>query len=127
MVTAGDLMPKEVVHKMYAHHPSAQIHILYGSTESCEPVISCGTPSDEEGAIGVPLPSVQLSLEEEVAIQAGATLFEELWEGNHCTHRVHQWTLSRFSSCRSVWGMVFYSSIDRRIENIWSSGVTTVD
>ena len=93
MVSAGDIMPTELLHRISAQNPSGKIHILYGSTEVLRSCHRSWVPSDEEGCIGVPLPSAQLSIEEGVVFQRGSTLFEELWEGERCIHRQNKWRL----------------------------------
>ena len=87
IVSAGDIMPTELLHRISAQNPSAKIHILYGSTEVLRSCHRSWIPSDEEGCIGSPLPSAQLSIEEDIVFQRGSTLFEEMWEGERCIHR----------------------------------------
>lgn len=93
MVSAGDIMPSELLHRLSAQNPSAKIHILYGSTEVLRSCHRSWVPSDEEGCIGSPLPSAQLSIEEDIVFQRGSTLFEEMWEGERCIPRQNRWQL----------------------------------
>ena len=93
MVSAGDLLSKELVQHMSDLHPSAKIHVFYGSTEVLRTCHRLWQSSDEEGCIGKPFPFANLSIIDGVVYQSGETLFEEVWEGDKCICRAESWRL----------------------------------
>ena len=93
MVSAGDLISLPQIHHLTEQNPNGDIHIFYGSTEVLRTCHRRWKPSDLEGCIGTPLPSVQLSQGKEGIVQRGSTLFEEMWEGELCTRGVDSWLL----------------------------------
>ena len=60
MVSAGDLISLPQLHHLAEQNPNGNIHIFYGSTEVLRTCHRQWKPSDLEGCIGMPLPSVQL-------------------------------------------------------------------
>ncbi len=93
MVSAGDLMPTELLNRLTIANSTGKIHILYGSTEVLRSCHRLWDYSDDEGCIGTALPSVKLTVEDGVTLQSGATLFEELWEEDRCALRQMAWPL----------------------------------
>ena len=93
MVSAGDLISLSQLHHLAEKNPNGTIHIFYGSTEVLRTCHRQWESSDLEGCIGFPLPSVHLNQSEDVFAQQGATLFEEIWEGDLCTRSVDSWLL----------------------------------
>lgn len=94
LITAGDLISSDTLQRMYHCNLKTVIHILYGSTEVLRTCHRIWEPTDAEGCIGSPLPSVRLTQTSDCVFQSGDTIFDELWEGEQCIRAPSAWMLT---------------------------------
>lgn len=94
LISAGDLISSDTLSRIAACHTKAVLHIFYGSTEVLRTCHRRWEPTDSEGCIGHPLPSVHLHTVTGGVVQSGETIFEELWEGERCIRAPSDWMLS---------------------------------